>query len=68
MLPLILMPPVIDHERDLKNIVDGLLNSPPSASLGRIPTSRLMRQVKPKLVGDDDEYLRLDMRDAVMAD
>ena len=44
---------VIDHDRDMKDIVDGLLNSPLSASLGRFPTSRLMRQVMPKLVVDD---------------
>ena len=29
--------PVIDHDRDLKSIVGGLLNSSPSASLGRLP-------------------------------
>ena len=40
---------VIDHDRDLKTIVDGLLYSPPSASLGRFPTSRPLRQVRPKL-------------------
>ena len=40
---------VSDGARDLKDIVDGLLNSPPSASLGSFPTSRLMMQVKLKL-------------------
>ena len=45
--------PVIDHDRDLKSIVDDLLNLPPSASLGRFPTSRLARQVRAKLVDID---------------
>ena len=30
---------VSDGARDLKDIVDGLLNPPPSASLGKFPTS-----------------------------
>ena len=34
--------------------VDNLFRPPPSASLGRFLTSRLMRQVKPKLVEDID--------------
>ena len=51
--------PVIDseHQRDLKHIVDSLLARSPSASLDRFPTSRLMRQVKPKLVVDDPKDL-----------
>ena len=36
-----------DHQRDLKNIVGGLLTLPPSASLGRFLISCLTRQVKP---------------------
>ena len=43
------------HERDLKDIVDVLLNLLPSASLGRFPTSRLMRQVKSKLADDVED-------------
>ena len=39
---------ISDQQRDLKDIVGGLVNSPPGASLGRFLTSRLMRQVKPK--------------------
>ena len=31
---------ISEHQRDLQTIVDGLLTLPPSASLGRIPTSR----------------------------
>ena len=53
-------------QSDLKDIVDGMLAIPPSASLGRIRTSRLSRQVKPKLAEDiddpDDEYVQLDSR------
>ena len=30
---------ISEHQSDVKNIVDGLLTLPPSASLGRIPTS-----------------------------
>ena len=59
--------PVIDHNRDLKYIVDSLLDSPPCASLGRIPTSRLMRQVKSKLV-DADDFVQLAVCDAVKDD
>ena len=45
---------ISEHQRDLQNMVDGLLTLPPSASLGRIPTSRLMRQVKSKLADSDN--------------
>ena len=55
---------VSDHQSDLKNIVDSLLDSPPRASLGRIPVSRLMRQVKSKLADSDN----LDVCDAVRDD
>ena len=47
------------------DIVDGLLSSPPSASLGGFPTSRRMRQVKPKLVEANDDYMKLDTCDVV---
>ena len=63
---------------ELKKIVDDMLIPLHSASLGRFPTGRLMRQVKPKLasancgtnpladVADpDDEYIQLDTCDAV---
>ena len=41
----VLAAPLIDHQSDLKNIVDGLLDldPPPCASLGRVSASRLMR-------------------------
>ena len=55
------------HERDLKDIVDGLLNQPPSASLGRIPTSQVMRQVKSKAAAANS-LVRLDVCDAVQDD
>ena len=53
---------------ELKKIVDDMLTTPHSASLGKFHTSRPMRQVKPKLmdVDDlDDEYIQLDTYDAV---
>ena len=60
---------VSDGARDLKGIVDGLLRPPPSASLGRFTTSRLMRQVKPKLVVDSsDDYTKLHICDVVNDD
>ena len=40
--------------QELKDIVDNLFRSLPNASLGRFPTSRLTKQVKPKLPEDDD--------------
>ena len=55
-------------ERDLKDIVDIMLNPPSSASLGRFPTSRLMRQVKRKLANvdnPDDDFVNLDVCYAV---
>ena len=54
-----------DQQRDLKDIVDGLLSSLPSGSLGKFPTSRLMMQVKPKLVEANDDYIKLDTCDVV---
>ena len=39
---------------ELKKIVDDMLIPPHRASLGSLPTSRLMRQVKPKLADVDD--------------
>ena len=62
---------MFNADRELQNIVDDMFGSPPSAILGRFPTSRLMRQVKPKLaeVDDpDDEYIQLDTCDAVRDD
>ena len=41
-------------KRNLKEIVDSMVNPPPSASLGRFPTSRPMRQAKPKLADVDN--------------
>ena len=56
---------ISDQQHDLRDIVDGLFNSPPSASLGRFPTRRLMRQVKPNLVEVNDDYTKLDSCDVV---
>ena len=50
-----------DQQRDSKDIVDGLLSAPPSASLGSFLSGRLMRQVKPKLVEDNDYYTKPDI-------
>ena len=52
--------------QELKDIVDNLFRSPPSASLGRFPTGRLTRQVNPKLAEDVDiGTVHLDTVDAV---
>ena len=59
-----MVPGAMCHERDLKDIVDGLLNPPSSESLGSFPTSRPMRQVKPKLAHADN----LDVGDATRDD
>ena len=61
-------------------MVDDMRNPPPSASLGRFSTSRLMRQVRPKFASaecgtnpladvddPDDKYIELDTCDAVRA-
>jgi len=53
-------------QSDLKDIVDGMFLPTPSVSLGRFPTSRLMRQEEPKLTSDIDiGILDLDSVDAV---
>ena len=51
-------------DRDLKEIVDSMLNPPPRACLARFPTSRPMMQVNPKLADVDN----LDVCDAVRDD
>ena len=64
-------PDIVGPDLELTKIVDELLTTPHSASLGSFPTSRPMRQVKPKLadVDDpDDEYIQLDTCDAVRDD
>ena len=58
--------PDCSHSTDLKDIVDGMITPTPSVSLGRFPTSRLTRQVKPKLTEDIDiGTVNLDTVDAV---
>ena len=52
--------------QELKDIVDGMITPTPSVSLGRFPTSRLMRQEEPKLTEDIDiGIVSLDTVDAV---
>ena len=55
-----------DADQDLRDIVDDIFCSPPSASLGSFPTSRLTRQVKPKLAeSPEDSHSYLDSVDVV---
>ena len=59
----------LDADQDLRKIVDDMFCSPPSASLGRFPTSRLTRQVKPKLAEvPEDIHSYLDSVDVVRYD
>ena len=53
-----------DDQSDLKDIVDSLLCSPPSACLGRVPSSRLM-MAGPKHADVDIGIVHLDTVDAV---
>ena len=58
-----------DADQDLRKIVDDMFCSPPSASFGRFPTSRLTRHVKPKLAEvPEDSHSYLDFVDVVRDD